>query len=179
MSALIWRFTVNVKEKVHTDSLKCYICMSSEKNVRVSRECLIWREVSLSLHFRLLNRLQFHSDSIWGRSQDGCGMNGGQWRYTPQNPLSQDIIFCLVIWMLYSEGDAKKLHIAGCSIFLESLICFKKSFKMSMTSYTSHDQRYCFTAILQSLWCFQRMSMVLSRAVEKIYYIYNLYVAIE
>ncbi|XDV46954.1 hypothetical protein PO909_016748, partial [Leuciscus waleckii] len=26
---------------------------------------------------------------------------------------------------------------------------------MSMTSYTSDDQRYCFTAILQSLWCFR------------------------
>jgi len=36
-------------------------------------------------------------------------------------------------WMLFSKEDAKKWHITLCLIFLESLICFKKSFKMSMT----------------------------------------------
>lgn len=87
-------------------------------------------------------------------------MNGGQWRYTPQNPLFSGYNFLSSNLNVVFERRCKEITHCWVLDFLESLICFKKSFKMSMTSYTSYDQRYCFTAILQSLWCFQRMSMV-------------------
>ena len=54
---------------------------------------------------------------------------------------SQDNVFCLVICMLNSKGEAKKIDTAGVRFF-----CLKKPFKMSMMSYTSYDQRYSFTA---------------------------------
>ena len=134
--------------------------------VSYNRECLIWREVSLSLHFRLLNWLQFHSDSIWGRSQDECRMNGGQWRYTPQNPLFSGYNFLSSNLNIVFERRCKEITHCWVLDFLEPLIWFKKSFKMSMTSYTSHDQRYCFTAILQSLWCFRALHFLFSQGID-------------
>ena len=92
-------------------------------------------------------------------------MNGGLWRYTPQNPLFSGYVLSSNLNVVF-ERRCKEITHCWVLDFLESLICFKKSFKMSMTSHTSYDQRYCFMAILQSLWCFRALHFLFSRGID-------------
>ncbi|XDV40967.1 hypothetical protein PO909_009936, partial [Leuciscus waleckii] len=91
---------------------------------------------------------------------------GGLWRYCSQNPLFSGYIFLSSNLNVVFERGCKEITHCWVLDFFESLICFKKSFKVSMTSYTSYDQRYCFTAILQSLWCFRALHFLFSRGID-------------
>ena len=85
-----------------------------------------------------------------------------EWRSmakNPQNPLFSGYNFLSSNLNVVFERRCKEITHCLVLDFLESLICFKKSFKVSMTSYTSYDQRYCFTAILQALWCVSRSAL--------------------
>lgn len=66
-------------------------------------------------------------------------MNGGQWRYTPQNPLFSGYNFLSSNLNVVFERRCKEITHCWVLDFLESLICFKKSFKMSITLYV-HQQ---------------------------------------
>jgi hypothetical protein len=68
-------------------------------------------------------------------------MNGGLWSNTPKNPLFSGYNFLCSNSNVVFERRCKEITHYWVLDFLESLICFKKSFKMSMTSYTSYDQR--------------------------------------
>ena len=93
-------------------------------------------------------------------------MNGGQWSYTPQNPLFSGYNFLSSNLNVVFKRRCKEITHCWVLDFLESRICFKKYFKMSMTSYTSFHQKYCFTAILQSLWCFRTLHFLFSRGID-------------
>ena len=138
----------------------------SDSSQNMSRECLIRGELPLSVNFRLLKWLQFHSGSTWGRSQDECRMIGGLWRYTPQNPLLS-FLYHFLSSNLNVVFKRRCKEITHCWVLdlLESF-ALKRYFKVSMTSYTSYDQRYCFTAILQSLWCFRALHFLSSRGID-------------
>ena len=113
------------------------------------------REVPHSVYFRLFELVAVPMEPPYegaqlvavpmeppyeGAHRHECRMNGLLWSYTPQNPLFSGYNFLSINLNVVFERGCKEMTLCEVLDFLESLICFKKSFKMSMTSSTLYNQ---------------------------------------